>query len=252
MGTNGAPRKSNRPLKPSPEIKMNTWKGTRVIKLWRGDSASKEIALTFDDGPHPAATVRLLDLLRELHVKATFFVVGKKVDEAPWLLPRMLVEGHEVANHTYHHINLDNAPESVVMSEIKLGADAIQRACGVKTNSFRPPGGHHNDNVLSGAEKMGVRTFLWSDDPADFANPGADVLEQRLIGKVSGGALVLLHDGIEQTMDILPDLIARLRKQGFKFVTVSQLADHLEASAAHKQQAAPAPAATPPRPQIVR
>ncbi len=224
-------RPTQRPL----ELKVNTWKGQRVIKLWRGDPAGKEIALTFDDGPHPAATVRLLDLLREQHVKATFFVVGKKVDEAPWLLPRMLAEGHEVANHTYHHINLDNAPEAVVMSEIKLGADAIQRACGLRTFSFRPPGGHHNDNVLSGAEKMGVRTFLWSDDPADFANPGAEVLEQRLIGKVSGGALVLLHDGIEQTMDILPDLIARLRKDGYKFVTVSQLASHLEAAAAaHK------------------
>jgi peptidoglycan-N-acetylglucosamine deacetylase len=245
-----SPRKQNRPLKPAPEIKVNTWRGSRVVKLWRGDPASKEIALTFDDGPHPAATVRLLDLLRELHVKATFFVVGKKVDEAPWLLPRMLVEGHEVANHTYHHINLDNAPESVVMSEIKLGADAIQRACGVKTNSFRPPGGHHNDNVLSGAEKMGVRTFLWSDDPADFANPGADVLEQRLIGKVTGGALVLLHDGIEQTMEILPDLIARLRKEGYRFVTVSQLADHLEAATAHHASASvstPAPQRPPMR-----
>ncbi len=211
------------------EQHLNTWRGARVIKLWRGDANSKEIALTFDDGPHPAATVRLLDLLRELHVKATFFVVGKKVDEAPWILPRMLVEGHEVANHTYHHINLDNASEDTVMKEIRLGADAIHRACGVTTYSFRPPGGHHNANVLSGAEKMNVRTFLWSDDPADFANPGADVLEKRLIGKVTGGALVLLHDGIEQTMEILPELIERLRRDGYRFVTVSELAAHLEA-----------------------
>ena len=240
-----------RPVRRPVEIKVNTWKGQRVIKLWRGDPAGKEVALTFDDGPHPAATVRLLDLLREQHVKATFFVVGKKVDEAPWLLPRMLAEGHEVANHTYHHINLDNAPESVVMSEIKLGADAIQRACGLRTFSFRPPGGHHNDNVLSGAEKMGVRTFLWSDDPADFANPGAEILEQRLIGKVSGGALVLLHDGIEQTMDILPNLIARLRKDGYKFVTVSQLANHLEAAAAaHKTVPEQTAVNSPVRPRI--
>ncbi len=212
------------------EVHVNSWHGNRVVKLWRGDVNGKEVALTFDDGPHPAFTLRLLDLLRVLHVKATFFVVGKKVDEAPWLLPRMLAEGHEVGNHTYNHLNLDNADESLVESEIELGSDAIQRACGIKTTSFRPPGGHPNESVLAGAEKLNYRTFLWSDDPADFANPGADVLEKRLIGKVTGGAIVLLHDGIEQTLDILPELIARLKRDGYHFVTVTELAEHLEAS----------------------
>jgi peptidoglycan/xylan/chitin deacetylase (PgdA/CDA1 family) len=214
-----------------PEVKENSWRGARVVKLWRGDPTSKDVALTFDDGPHPIYTLRLLDLLREMHVKATFFVVGKKVDEAPWLLPRMLADGHEIGNHTYHHLNLDKADETLVMSEIQLGADAIQRACGEKPLSFRPPGGHHNSSVLTGAEKLNYRTFLWSDDPADFANPGADVIEKRLVGKVTGGALVLLHDGIEQTMDVLPDIITRLKKDGYHFVTVTELAQHLEANA---------------------
>jgi peptidoglycan/xylan/chitin deacetylase (PgdA/CDA1 family) len=213
-----------------PELHVNSWRGNRVVKLWRGDPNGKEVALTFDDGPHPAYTLRLLDLLRELHVRATFFVVGKKVDEAPWLLPRMLADGHEVGNHTYNHLNLDKADESFVMNEIRQGQDAIQRASGIKTFSFRPPGGHHNVSVLAGAEKMNCRTFLWTDDPADFANPGAAVIEQRLIGKVTSGAIVLLHDGIEQTLEILPDLIARLKGDGYHFVTVTELAEHLEAS----------------------
>lgn len=230
----GASSLATNPQKRLPEPHTNAWRGDRVVKIWRGDPNGKEIALTFDDGPHPAYTVRLLDLLRGLHVRATFFVVGKKVDEAPWILPRMLADGHEVANHTYHHLNLDKADEALVMSEIHLGADAIRRACGVNTLSFRPPGGHHNASVLTGAEKMNCRTFLWSDDPADFANPGAEVLEKRLIGKVTGGALVLLHDGIEQTLDILPELIARLKRDGYKFVTVTQLAEHLEATASGK------------------
>jgi len=226
LGAHQAPNTAKR----IPELHVNSWRGNRVVKLWRGDPNGKEIALTFDDGPHPAYTLRLLDLLHELNVKATFFVVGKKVDEAPWLLPRMLADGHEIGNHTYHHLNLDGADESLIISEIRLGQDAIRRACGIKTFSFRPPGGHHNPNVLACAEKLKCRTYLWTDDPADFANPGTNVLEQRLIGKVSGGAIVLLHDGIEQTMEILPELIARLKSDGYRFVTATELAEHLEAT----------------------
>ncbi len=100
----------------------------------------KEVALTFDDGPHPPFTERLLDLLKQLNVQATFFVVGRKVDAAPEILARMVAEKHEVANHTYHHVNLKTLPYGLVENEIRLDNDAIRRACGQGAAVFPPAG----------------------------------------------------------------------------------------------------------------
>ena len=209
--------------------KNNGWDGRRLVSVWHGDPGRKEIALTFDDGPHREATLRLLDLLRGLKVKATFFLVGKKVDETPDVLPLIVRDGHEVANHTYHHINLDKADDAVVQSEIQLGNDAIRRACGVQPTAFRPPGGHHRPNVLRNADKLNMKIILWTNDPADYAMPGQSILADRL-DHVSNGTIILLHDGIDQTMEVLPNLIARLRRDGYHFVTVSEMVKHLEAS----------------------
>ena len=204
--------------------------GLSVVQLVRGDENRKEIALTFDDGPHPPFTERLLDLLKQLDVKATFFVVGRKVDAAPEILARMVAEKHDVANHTYHHVNLKTLPYGLVENEIRLDNDAIRRACGVEPLFFRPPGGQRNGEVVEIAHRLGMSTILWTDDPADYAKPGANVIEQKVLQHVRPGATILLHDGIEQTFHMLPDLVAHLRQQGYKFVTISEMVQHLEAS----------------------
>jgi peptidoglycan/xylan/chitin deacetylase (PgdA/CDA1 family) len=217
---------------PKREVKAgdhaNRWHGAKLLSIWRGDPKRKEIALTFDDGPHPAFTPRLLDLLQQLHVKATFFLVGKKVEEAPEVVARIVHDGHEIGNHTYHHSNLSKIPVESIESEIQRGNEAIRRACGRTPTLFRPPGGHHDDSILAAAEKLGMTTVLWTDDPADFANPGPDVIEHRILDQVGSGADVLLHDGVEQTLAVLPDLVARLRREGYSFVTMSEMVQHLE------------------------
>lgn len=208
-----------------------------VMQLVRGDIRRKEVALTFDDGPHPPFTERLLVLLKQLNLRVTFFVVGRKVEEAPDLLVRMLEEGHEVANHTYHHPNLKLLPSGLVENEIRLDNDAIRRACGKQPLYFRPPGGQRNSEVIDIAHRLGMTTILWTDDPADYAKPGANVIEQQLLHHIRPGATILLHDGVEQSYQMLPDLVARLRLQGYKFVTVSEMIQHLEASRlGHPQQ----------------
>ncbi len=209
---------------------INRWRGNQLVSLWRGDPARREIALTFDDGPHPAYTARLLDLLRGLHVHATFFLVGKKVDQAPEMVARIASEGHEVGNHTYHHINLDRLPDALIVNEIRLGNEAVKRACGVEPTCFRPPGGHHGEAVMRAAARLNMRTILWTDDPADFAKPGPEVIEGRVCQNVGAGSDILLHDGIEQTLQVLPDMVARLRRDGYHFVTISQMVQHLEQS----------------------
>jgi peptidoglycan/xylan/chitin deacetylase (PgdA/CDA1 family) len=203
-------------------------RGLIFPKLLRGDPKRREVALTFDDGPHPTFTPRLLALLKQLNVHVTFFLVGMKVDQAPYLVQQMVQEGHEVANHTYHHANLTKIPSELADNEIRLGNDAIRRACGLQPVYYRPPGGQYNDAVVRSAQKLNMVTVLWTDDPADYASPGADVIESRLLKHIRPGAVILLHDGIEQTYSILPDLIAKLRHSGYAFVTVSEMAQHLE------------------------
>ena len=210
--------------------------GFYFAKLQRGDPNRKEIALTFDDGPHPAFTQNLLDLLKQLNLHVTFFLVGEKVDQAPYLLSRMLQEGHDVANHTYHHVNLKKIPGELAENEIRLDNDAIRRADGQQPLFFRPPGGQYNAEVVRAAEKLKMVTVLWTDDPGDYASPGAEVIEDRLLKHVRPGAVILLHDGMEQTYSILPDFVARMRSEGYKFVTLTEMAHHLEAThLAHRE-----------------
>ena len=216
------------PLSTKPHDQTNLWQGDKLLSLWRGDPTRKEIALTFDDGPHPPFTQRLLALLRQLNVKATFFLVGKKVDQAPGVVELIARDGHEVANHTYNHLNLDKMTQMQVETEIRLGNDAIWRACGKMPALFRPPGGHHHPHIMRAAGALNMTVILWTDDPADFANPGADGIVARILEQVGSGSDILLHDGVEQTLEMLPDLIARLRQDGYRFVTASEMVRHME------------------------
>lgn len=193
-------------------------------KLVRGNPKRKELALTFDDGPHPVWTTKLLEILRREKIPATFFVVGSQVDRFPDLVRQEAAEGHEVANHTYHHVRLASIPGDLIETELKEGAKAIARAIGAETRLYRPPGGEYDADVIGVTRASGYVMVLWTNDPGDFASPGADVIEERALRNIRNGGILLLHDGIQQTLDILPDLIARLKHRGYRFVTCSQMA----------------------------
>ncbi len=199
-------------------------RGITFPKLVRGNPARKEIALTFDDGPHPDYTPRLLELLAREKVPATFFVIGKMVDKHPELVQREAAEGHQVANHTYDHIRLVGLPQRQAQSEIIRGSDAIARAIGKPTRYYRPPGGEYDATVIAATKAAGSTMVLWTDDPGDYADPGADTIASRTIKTASNGAILLLHDGAKQTLPVLPEIIRTLKAQGYVFVTIADLA----------------------------
>ena len=198
----------------------------RIIfpKLVRGNPKKKQIALTFDDGPHPEFTLQILSILKKEEVKATFFVIGKMVDRHPELVVQEAAEGHEVANHTYNHIRLPTLTEHGIARELKEGAKAIERALGHSTKLYRPPGGEYDDDVIAVTKRLGLVMTLWTDDPGDYANPGELNIEKRTLRKVSGGGIILLHDGVQETIDVLPIIIKRLKSKGYSFVTCSEMA----------------------------
>lgn len=199
-------------------------RGIKLLKVITGDPAKPYIALTFDDGPHGPRTVQLLDLLHKLGVPATFFVVGRQVARFPGIVQRMVVEGHEVGNHTYNHYRLPRIPLEEVAGELNSTRDLLFSVLGIRVRLFRPPGGEYNPAILKIAEQNGYATILWTDDPADFA-PGRTTAQIEAFVKrdITPGGIILLHDGIPATWGALPSLVASFRAQGFIFVTVSEL-----------------------------
>jgi peptidoglycan/xylan/chitin deacetylase (PgdA/CDA1 family) len=193
-------------------------------RLVRGNPDKRELALTFDDGPHEATTPRLLDILKQNKVKATFFVVGVMVDRHPELVQREEAEGHEVANHTYHHYRLPGLSQATIRDEIVQGDEAIRRALGASTRLFRPPGGEYDDNVVDAMRQLRTIMVLWTDDPGDYRLSSAQKVANLTRRETEDGAVVLLHDGVESTMEALPQLIKYWKAQGFHFVTCSKMA----------------------------
>ena len=198
-------------------------RGLRTDKVLRGDPNRPEIALTIDDGPHPTYTPKLLQILKQNSIPATFFVVGERAEQYPDLIRAEVAGGHEIGNHTYDHVSLIKIPPEYIDTEIEACGEVIKQITGKSPHLFRPPGGEYNRAVAEAAEALGYKMILYSDDPGDYADPGTGVIETRTLDTISDGGIILLHDGSAQTLIILPQIIQRLKARGFRFVTVDTL-----------------------------
>jgi peptidoglycan/xylan/chitin deacetylase (PgdA/CDA1 family) len=203
------------------------------------------IAVTFDDGPHPEFTPRLLDTLKERNIKATFFMVGRNAAAFPQIVKRMVEEGHEVANHTWAHPLLTGYSGDGVASQLKRAHDAIEKAGGVAPILYRPPyGGVRLGQRRSIQEQFGYPTILWDLDPLDWQSPrSVQKVHDRVLAGTKPGSIVLLHDIHETTVNAMPATLDVLIERGFKMVTVTQLIQ-LEA------QHAPVPVDAPVVPAV--
>ena len=197
--------------------------GLHFRKILEGDLSKKQIALTFDDGPHPAYTPQLLRILKQYNARATFFVVGAQAEKYPQLIRAEVAAGSSVGNHTYDHVSLVKIPQADVGTEIKACGQVIAQITGRAPHLFRPPGGTYDPAVAQMSEALGYTMVLWTDDPGDYASPGADVILSRTEARVNNGAIILLHDGIGQTIQMLPHLLQYLRANGYEIVTVDEM-----------------------------
>ena len=185
----------------------------------------RAVALTFDDGPSPEYTPRILDTLKRLHVKATFFVIGYLADEYPSIVRREKRLGMTVGNHSYNHPLVpafDQLPAKLLDDEIALGAASLGHA-GVTPTLFRPPEGSFSVSVVRAAQAQGERVVLWSVDPRDWAGIGTAEIVRNVLSSVRPGAIVILHDGggdRSATLRALPEIIRGIRKRGLRLVAV--------------------------------
>ncbi|WP_352420467.1 polysaccharide deacetylase family protein [Proteiniborus sp.] len=202
-------------------------KASNIVQ--NGPRDKKALALTFDDGPHPIYTKKILDILKEYDVKATFFILGKHGELYPDLLYRQKQEGHEIGIHSYNHINMRKEKEEIVKDEFNSTQQIIYKTTGEKARSFRPPYGTYNQTVYDIAVANQCKIVLWTyyQDPKDWSNPGVDKIVETVLSQATNGDIVLFHDHNEakenQTIEALEEILPELIKRGFKFVTVSEL-----------------------------
>jgi len=185
----------------------------------------KVIALTFDDGPWPNTTAKVLDILKKNRIKSTFFVVGQNVKNYPDLTKQIVADGHIIANHTWHHwYHQMNAQAAAY--EVANTGDIIYQTTGVRTRLFRPPGGIMNNGVAAYAKNNKYAVIMWSADSMDYSRPAVPRLMNNIFREAKPGGIVLMHDGggdRSHTVKALPEIISRFRKQGYEFVTVPEL-----------------------------
>lgn len=181
------------------------------------------VALTFDDGPDPVDTPKLLDLLREKNVKATFFVVGKRADRYPEIVRRAWAEGHLIGNHTWSHDHLFCfLTPSRLRAEIERGAESVRCVCGFRPQLFRSPVGMRHPLLRPYLNDAGLEYVSWSIRTLDTLTRNSGDLARRILKRAASGDIILLHDhlprGAHVMLEALPGVIDELRKHGFQFV----------------------------------
>ncbi|MBD6617583.1 polysaccharide deacetylase family protein [Komarekiella sp. 'clone 1'] len=212
-----------------------------IIKAAKLTHGQKVIALTFDDGPWPETTDQVLDILKANNIKGTFFVVGQNLKNYPELGKRIVIEGHVIANHTWHHWYHFFNPQAAAF-EIERTTDLIYQVTGAKTTLFRPPGGMLHNGLAAYAKNKKYTVVMWSADSIDYKLPTVPNLIKNVIKDSKPGGIVLMHDGggnRSRTVQALPEIVSTFRKQGYRFVTIPELLEIQDTDqklAAHKQK----------------
>ncbi len=206
-----------------PAVAKDTWTDRSVVHI---KTEERVLALTFDDGPHPRYTARILEVLARYEVKATFFMVGVNVERYPAAARAVAEAGHEIGNHTYHHAQLAGMSEGEIRDEVEACTRRILDTTGVAPVLFRAPTGARGETIFRVLDGMGYQQILWNIDTLDWQGRGSGDIAAAVVKRVTGGDIILCHDyvsgrlRVDAALDrLLPTLLAR----GYRFVTVTEL-----------------------------
>jgi len=192
-------------------------------------TAEPVVALTFDDGPDPLFTPRLLEILRREGVTATFFVIASRAAAHPDLVRQMLAEGHEVGNHTLSHARLTDLSEVMVRHEILEAQRILETITGERVRLFRPPYGRINESIFQVVqEEAGLTTVMWSVDSRDWEGISARAIREKVLSNTRPGSIILMHcaggvsEDFTSTLEALPSILEALRSLGYRPVTLGK------------------------------
>jgi peptidoglycan/xylan/chitin deacetylase (PgdA/CDA1 family) len=187
----------------------------------------KVVALTFDDGPHPVFTPEILRILAHYHARATFFMIGERMEKYPRIVKDVLEAGDAIGNHTYTHPHLEKESAAKVADELERCEQVIERQTGHRSNLFRPPRGYGDATIRQIAGERGYRTILWWVCADHHDAPTPQMMAMRVLRRVRPGAIILAHDGDSgirwKDVAATPLIIQGLLKRGYRFVTVPEL-----------------------------
>jgi peptidoglycan/xylan/chitin deacetylase (PgdA/CDA1 family) len=208
-------------------VRALTLSPSAEIKVYRSVATDKkQIALTFDDGPHPTLTPRILEILAKYNVTATFFMVGQNVFNYPEAARAVIEAGHEVGNHTFTHPHIANLNEKPIFDEIGRCEDALEELCEYRPHILRTPQGAMTPSLEKCLLEDDYILVLWSLDTRDWENKSTAHIVQTVLDRVQPGDIILMHDYIghnSKTPEALEKIIPILLSQGYEFVTVSAL-----------------------------
>ena len=204
------------------------WYGRTFAGLKPG---TRQLALTYDDGPNDPHTLRILEVLAQHNVKATFFLIGRYVKQRPDIVRELVRAGQVVGNHTFSHPNLIFASARQTRTELQDCDQALADAVGEHSRLFRPPFGGRRPSTLKVARALGLEPVMWNVTGWDWKGKPAEFVEGKVLQQIRGGDVLLLHDGDHeafgadrsQTVIATDRLIARYKNEGYEFVTIPEM-----------------------------
>lgn len=197
--------------------------GYFVNSLTHKRTKIKEVALTFDDGP-TEFTPKVLDLLKENNIKATFFCIGKQIEKYPETFQRIIAEGHTVGNHTFSHSkNTGFLSASKMMEEIERCDEVILKVGEIKTNLYRPPFGVTNPNIAKAIRKTDKKSIGWNVRSLDTVIIDEKKIYKRITKNIKKGSIILMHDTSGKTYNVLVDLLLFLKQKNYSTFTIDNI-----------------------------
>ena len=205
--------------------------GAEPVTVWAGAPNEKDVALTFDDGPSPVYTPKVMALLKKYQAHGTFFVLGHKVEQTPWLVQALLKDGNEVGNHSFSHPRLTKTGQFSREQELERTAvDLDLLGCPQSQRLFRPPYSAYDDRLKAYLAHTRRCLVLWSIDSGDWRGLAAPAIIKNVLSRVRNGAIIIFHDSDEEaqanrhpTVEALKTILPALKAAGYRMVTVSEL-----------------------------